>query len=443
VLLDVEGNVKLSDFGLATSLRGDDAWQPAEYAYAAPEILAGGSVDWRADMFSMGAIIHHLLTGRVPAVGNSPDEIRANRLAGQLPPDPVRLISGLPPGLSDLVMSLQAFRREDRPSGYEEVVGAFRAFEQKVSRDNAHQTRPITPVTAPAEPKGDPLVLKSPDRPIPRPDHLTPRARKTKAQLLVDIGLVVAAIALTILVCLYIWRQDPPAKPAKPTTPAKPAVPAKPSVDPEPAGKPAAPPADDPPAAPAAALPAIPVDRRPQPAGLDFPGQQAAIDRYLASLPGPARTLETERLDIIRDVKRQLVKDMEYLPYKDVGDGIELADGRHLKGSLPLVSDARLVVRTDGGQVALKWADLPFTQYVRFLQYYLSRRLNQADEELAPDLLARQKRGLGELCLRNAVLCEWYVQPKLGREFARLCGQYAPSLAAKLQRLAPGTVAAD
>jgi serine/threonine-protein kinase len=451
VLLDVEGNVKLSDFGLATSLRADRAWRPAEYAYAAPEVLAGAATNWRADMFSVGAITHHLLTGRAPAVGTSPEEIRENRLSGQLPPDPVRLISGLPPGLSDLIMSLQAFRPEDRPSGYEEVVGAFRAFEQRVARDTAHQTRAITPVSEPTEPKGEPLVLKSPERDIPKPDYLVPTAPKTRAQFLVDVGLVVAAIALTVLVCLYIWRKDgatDPGKPAPvPSATRAPSPPTDPTASPTAASDQPAPvanPESPPPAQPAAAsreLPAVPTERRPQPAGLDFPGQQAALDQYLASLPGPARALEAERLGVVRDIKRQLVKDMEYLPYKDLDVGIELTDGRHLKGSLPLVSDTRLMVRTDGGQVALAWQDLPFPQFVRFLQYYLDRRLNQADEDMASDLLARQKLALGELCLRNAVLCEWYSRPELGREFARLCGQYAPSLAEQLRRLAPGTVA--
>jgi len=66
--------------------------------------------------------------------------------------------------------------------------------------------------------------------------------------------------------------------------------------------------------------------------------------------------------------------------------------------------------------------------------------VTQADGDLPADQLAEQRRNLGTICLRNAVLCEWYGQPERGRLAARLCAEYAKELLPRLRRLAPGTV---
>lgn len=432
VLLDVEGNIKLADFGLAASMDEGEVWLPEDFAYAAPEVLAAAETDWRADLFSVGTIVHHLLTGRLPGVGFSPDEIRESRLAGQMPPDPARLVGGLPPGLSDLVMSLQAFRPEDRPSGYEEVIGALRAFEQRVAQDAATKTRAVKPHNtrrAPA-PKAKPtdIPASAPVAAVPAPPP-----SKTPGQLLVDIGLVAATIVLILLLAFYVWKRSGQQQPGNP--PEAPPVP--PTVAPAVAAAPAPAPVS-PTVAEVVPEPVIPAEHRPRPAGLDFAGAALALDAYLASLPEPARAVEAERLALISGIRPQLVKDMEYLVYQD---GIELADGRRLSGPLPLVNDRQLVVRTTTGSVPVRWTDLPFGQCARFLDYYLDQRVTQADGDLPADQLAEQRRNLGTICLRNAVLCEWYGEPERGRLAARLCAEYAKELLPRLRRLAPGTVA--
>lgn len=444
VLLDVEGNIKLADFGLATSLGEEPIWQPEETVYAAPEVLAGGETDWRADLFSVGAIVYHLLTGRLPGVGASPEEFRQARLVGQLPPDPARLVGGLPPGLSDLVMSLQAFRPEDRPSGYEEVMGALRAFEQRLAQDAANKTRAVKPHNSGRVPA---LKVKPVEPPAPAPaaPASPPPALKTRGQQLVDLGLILASVVLFLLLAFFVWKkrsaQSPPEngpEPAPPPATAPAATTLPPSAEPpvaalaDPAPAPAMSAAPEGPE-----VPVVPVENRPRPAGLDFAGAAVALDAYLTSLPEPARSLEAERLALIREIRPQLVKDMEYLAYQD---GVELADGRRLAGPLPLVNERQLVVRTANGSVSVKWTDLPFGQYAKFLDYYLDQRVQQADDELPPDQLAEQRRGIGAICLRNAVLCEWYGEPDQGREAARRCAEYAKELLPRLRRLAPGTL---
>ncbi len=74
ILIDVEGRVKIADFGLA-KLTGDHpetALTKADLSmgtpdYAAPEQLDGGhEVDWRSDIYSLGVVMYQMLTGRLP-----------------------------------------------------------------------------------------------------------------------------------------------------------------------------------------------------------------------------------------------------------------------------------------------------------------------------------------------------------------------------------------
>lgn len=95
--------VKVVDFGLAKFLREDDAGQIALTATGevmgtpqamAPEQLDGGPVDRRADIYSLGVLLFHLITGRYPFDGDSFAEVRQKHLhdprprAGALVPVP-------------------------------------------------------------------------------------------------------------------------------------------------------------------------------------------------------------------------------------------------------------------------------------------------------------------------------------------------------------------
>ena len=56
------------DFGSVLNLRSDvtQVYRVGSLAYMSPEQLDGSALDCRADIYSLGAVLYHLITGRAP-----------------------------------------------------------------------------------------------------------------------------------------------------------------------------------------------------------------------------------------------------------------------------------------------------------------------------------------------------------------------------------------
>jgi serine/threonine protein kinase len=70
VLVSSEGEIKLTDFGIAFAKgqpRADDACVKGKAGYMAPEQIRGESLDPRTDLYALGVVLYELLAGRRPA----------------------------------------------------------------------------------------------------------------------------------------------------------------------------------------------------------------------------------------------------------------------------------------------------------------------------------------------------------------------------------------
>jgi len=85
-------------------------------AYTAPEYLSTGEYHLKGDLYALGAVAWHMLTGRPPYEGDIAT-VLTDAMAGP-PPAPSTQREGVPPWLDALVVDLMARNPTDRPGAY-------------------------------------------------------------------------------------------------------------------------------------------------------------------------------------------------------------------------------------------------------------------------------------------------------------------------------------
>jgi serine/threonine-protein kinase len=124
MLLDPDGRLRITDFGLALALRGDRfggaTSQSGTPQFAAPEQLLGERVDHRADLYSLGAVAYFALLARAPFKGQTPEAILAQQTTEALPD-----LSEVPEIPDDLVKTLRRALAQDPQRRYQSAT-AFR-----------------------------------------------------------------------------------------------------------------------------------------------------------------------------------------------------------------------------------------------------------------------------------------------------------------------------
>ena len=91
MLLEPDGRLRITDFGLALALVGAARFGGATSRsgtpqFAAPEQLLGEPVDHRADLYSLAAVGYFMLLGQAPFAGSTPEAIRAQQPTESRPP---------------------------------------------------------------------------------------------------------------------------------------------------------------------------------------------------------------------------------------------------------------------------------------------------------------------------------------------------------------------
>jgi uncharacterized RDD family membrane protein YckC/predicted Ser/Thr protein kinase len=129
LMVDREAGVKILDFGLVKSLRGDaeltrDGVIIGSPLYMAPEQGRGEEVDHRADIYSLGCALYHMLTGRPPFTGNSPVGVIAMHMSQQA--TPIRqLAPEVPESVQRIVDRMMAKDASARFPSYDALIAAL------------------------------------------------------------------------------------------------------------------------------------------------------------------------------------------------------------------------------------------------------------------------------------------------------------------------------
>jgi tetratricopeptide (TPR) repeat protein len=130
VLLSNEGEVKLTDFGIAKARTvaqsvTDVGIVKGKYAYMAPEQILGKAIDARADVFAAGVLLYEALAGVNPfQTGSNYDTLQRIR-SGEVTPIE-QLVTDVPPEVARVVRTAMGYEPEQRYSSagdlYEDLI---------------------------------------------------------------------------------------------------------------------------------------------------------------------------------------------------------------------------------------------------------------------------------------------------------------------------------
>jgi serine/threonine-protein kinase len=125
VLVGERGAVKIIDFGLATTAMGEGLTATGAILgtphYMAPEQVRGKNVDARTDVYALGALSYHLVTGRPPFSGDNAIAIGFAHLS-ETPPPPCSLRKDCPPKLDAAITAALAKAPDERPASAKQFL---------------------------------------------------------------------------------------------------------------------------------------------------------------------------------------------------------------------------------------------------------------------------------------------------------------------------------
>ncbi len=135
ILVGFDGLVRVTDFGIAKALghgtKTESGLLKGKIGYMSPEQLHMTPLDRRADLFALGVVLFEVLAGL--RLYSSADRERppAKRILFEPPPEIGEVRRDVPPMLEDLLLSLLAKDRQDRPESALEVAEQL----EEIARD--------------------------------------------------------------------------------------------------------------------------------------------------------------------------------------------------------------------------------------------------------------------------------------------------------------------
>lgn len=145
ILMDEEGNVKVTDFGIAMALTETSFTKTNSVLgtvhYLSPEQARGGMTTKKSDIYSLGILLYELLTGELPFSGESAVSIALKHLQAETPS--VRaIVPSVPQSLENIVLRATS---KDARNRYHTVEKMYEDLETVLSVDRIHEVKFVIP----------------------------------------------------------------------------------------------------------------------------------------------------------------------------------------------------------------------------------------------------------------------------------------------------------
>jgi tetratricopeptide (TPR) repeat protein len=149
VWLSADGTARIGDFGLALAVDLSRLTQPGmmvgTVTYMPPEQAMGGKMTAKADLYSLGAMLYEMVTGRPPFVGDDSIAIIGQHI-NTPPVSPTWHRADLPPALDTLILQLLEKDPDRRPESAAVVLQALEAIEAGKIKEPAREAAAENPL---------------------------------------------------------------------------------------------------------------------------------------------------------------------------------------------------------------------------------------------------------------------------------------------------------
>lgn len=228
VMVDAQERAKVMDFGIARAIADTAATMTntsivvGTAQYLSPEQAQGRDVDARSDLYSAGCLLHELVTGRPPFVGDSPVAI-AYQHVGEPPQPPSVHAPDVPANLDVVILHALAKDPQDRYQSGEEFAQDLEAVLRReptlaaARAVEAGELAPAAPPPPPEPPRTGTAHVLAPMPQSPRRNPAVPWIAAILAALAIGLGLYFGRDALArdpepVAVPTVVGKTEPVAK---------------------------------------------------------------------------------------------------------------------------------------------------------------------------------------------------------------------------------------
>ncbi|MFC2166371.1 protein kinase [Acidobacteriota bacterium] len=135
IMVDMDGNAKITDFGIARSTKTKGMTGPGIIIgtpeYMSPEQVEGKQVDNRSDLYSLGIVLYELVTGKLPFEGDTPLSVAVKHKIEE-PRAPQDINAQIPRDLNRVILKCMAKDKKERYQSADELLSDLKKIEKGV-----------------------------------------------------------------------------------------------------------------------------------------------------------------------------------------------------------------------------------------------------------------------------------------------------------------------